>query len=98
MNEQPNSELPAVDSSSPDKSIKRTLQGRVVSSKMDKTIVVLVERKVKHRVTGKYIRRSSKIHAHDQHNACKEDDVVVIAEHRPISKTKRWALVNIIKN
>jgi small subunit ribosomal protein S17 len=79
------------------KTNKRTLQGAVTSNKMDKTIVVLVERKIKHRVTGKYIRRSSKIHAHDPHNSCKEGDVVVIAEHRPISKTKRWVLANIIK-
>jgi small subunit ribosomal protein S17 len=78
------------------KTIKRTLQGTVASNKMDKTIVVLVERKVKHRVTGKYIRRSSKIHAHDQHNSCKEGDVVVIAENRPISKTKRWVLTNVV--
>lgn len=76
--------------------VKRTLQGTVVSNKMDKTIVVLVERKVKHAVTGKYIRRSSKIHAHDENNACKEGDIVVIAEHRPISRTKSWVLVDVI--
>jgi small subunit ribosomal protein S17 len=80
----------------PKEKVKRTLQGVVVSNKMDKTIVVLVERKVKHAVTGKYIRRSSKIHAHDEDNVCKEGDVVVIAEHRPISRTKRWALVNVV--
>lgn len=78
------------------KKVKRTLQGTVVSDKMDKTIVVLVERKVKHAVTGKYIRRSSKIHAHDEDNVCKEGDVVVIAEHRPISRTKKWVLGNVV--
>ncbi len=78
------------------KKVKRTLQGVVTSDKMDKTIVVLVERKVKHAVTGKYIRRSSKIHAHDENNSCKEGDMVVIAEHRPISKTKRWVLLDVI--
>lgn len=76
--------------------VKRTFQGTVISNKMNKTIVVLVERKVKHAVTGKYIKRSSKIHAHDENNACKEGDIVVIAEHRPISKTKSWVLVEVV--
>lgn len=82
---------------SEDKKIKRTLQGKVVSDKMDKTIVVLVERKVKHPVYGKYIKRSSKIHAHDEGNTCHEGDMVVIAESRPISRTKRWKLVEVVK-
>lgn len=75
--------------------IKRTLQGTVISNKMDKTIVVLVVRKVKHKI-GKYITRSSKIHAHDEKNVCKEGDVVVISETRPISKTKAWKLAEVI--
>jgi small subunit ribosomal protein S17 len=75
---------------------KRTLQGKVVSSKMDKTIVVLIERKVKHPVYKKYINRSTKIHAHDMNNECKEGYEVVIAESRPISKTKHWKLEKVV--
>lgn len=75
----------------------RTLQGKVVSNKMDKTIVVLVVRKVKHPLYGKYIKRSTKIHAHDEDNICKEGDVVMIAVSRPISKTKSWRLVKVIE-
>lgn len=75
---------------------KRVLEGTVVSNKADKTIVVLVVRKVKHEVTGKYIKRSSKIHAHDEGNVCKEGDLVVIAESRPISRTKRWFLTRVV--
>lgn len=82
---------------SEDKKIKRTLQGKVISDKMDKTIVVLVERKVKHPVYGKYIKRSSKIHAHDEGNVCHEGDWVIIAESRPISKTKQWKLVEVLR-
>ena len=73
----------------------RTLSGRVVSNKMDKSIVVLVERRVKHPVYGKIIRRSTKIHAHDANNECLQGDEVTIKEVRPISKTKSWALVSI---
>jgi small subunit ribosomal protein S17 len=75
----------------------RTLQGRVMSNKMDKTIVVLVVRKIKHPLYGKYIKRSTKIHAHDEDNICKEGDLVVIAVSRPISKTKSWKLVKVIE-
>jgi small subunit ribosomal protein S17 len=75
---------------------KRTLQGVVVSNKMDKTIVVLVERKIKHPIYGKYIKRSTKIHAHDLNNSCNEGDMVIIAESRPISRTKRWALERVV--
>ena len=82
---------------SENKKIKRTLQGKVVSAKMNKTIVVLVERKIKHPVYGKYIKRSSKIHAHDEENSCHEGDVVLIAEGRPISKTKQWKLVEVVR-
>ena len=75
----------------------RTETGRVVSNKMDKTITVMVERKVKHPLYGKYIRRSSKFHAHDENNQCQEGDVVTIAECRPISKSKTWRLVDIVE-
>ena len=73
-----------------------TVEGRVVSNKMDKTITVLVERQVKHALYGKYIRRSTKLHAHDADNACKEGDVVRIAECAPMSKTKNWRVVTIV--
>ena len=73
-----------------------TVDGRVVSNKMDKTITVLVERQVKHALYGKYIRRSSKLHAHDADNACNEGDFVRIAECAPLSKTKNWRVVEII--
>ena len=73
-----------------------TVEGRVVSNKMDKTVTVLVERQVKHALYGKYIRRSTKLHAHDEENACNEGDVVRIAECRPMSKTKNWRVVKIV--
>lgn len=73
----------------------RSVTGRVVSDKMDKTITVLVERRVKHAVYGKYITRSSKLHAHDESNVCKEGDLVTIAETRPLSKLKTWTLVKV---
>lgn len=75
----------------------RTLRGEVVSNKMDKTIVVLVVRKIKHPIYGKYIKRSTKIHAHDEDNICNEGDVVTIAETRPISRTKCWRLVSVVE-
>lgn len=75
----------------------RNLRGKVISNKMDKTVVVLVVRKVKHPVYGKYIKRSSKIHAHDEGNICQEGDTVMIAECRPISRTKRWRVVEVIE-
>jgi len=77
-------------------SVLRTVTGRVVSNKMDKTVTVLVERQVKHALYGKYIRRSSKLHAHDADNACKEGDVVRVTEVAPISKTKNWRVVDIL--
>jgi small subunit ribosomal protein S17 len=73
----------------------RTATGRVVSNKMDKSITVLVERRVKHPVYGKYVTKSSKLHAHDEGNECQEGDTVTIKEVRPLSKTKTWALVSI---
>lgn len=77
--------------------IVRTLRGKVVSNKMDKTVVVLVVRKIKHPIYGKYIKRSSKIHAHDEGNICHEGDIVDIVESRPISRTKQWRLVEIVE-
>lgn len=78
-------------------STARTLQGRVVSDKMDKTITVLIERRVKHPVYGKYITRSSKLHAHDENNVAGMGDTVLVAESRPLSKTKTWALVEVVE-
>jgi small subunit ribosomal protein S17 len=75
--------------------LQRTLTGRVLSNRMDKTVTVLVERRVKHPLYGKYIRRSTKLHAHDENNTCQIGDLVTIAECRPISKTKAWRLVEI---
>ena len=77
--------------------IIRTLRGKVISNKMNKTIVVLVVRKIKHPMYGKYIKRSSKIHAHDEGNICQEGDIVTIAESRPISRTKQWKLVEVVE-
>ena len=71
--------------------------GVVVSSKANKTITVLVERKERHPLYGKYVRKSTKLHAHDENNVCKEGDVVTIAETRPISKTKAWTLVEVVE-
>jgi small subunit ribosomal protein S17 len=73
----------------------RTVSGRVVSNKMDKTITVLVERRVKHPVYGKYMTRSSKVHAHDENNQCAIGDKVIVAMSRPISKSKSWNLLSI---
>ncbi len=73
----------------------RTVTGKVVSDKMDKTVTVLVERRVRHPIYGKYITRSSKLHAHDEKNECKIGDVVTVYETRPLSKTKTWALLRI---
>jgi small subunit ribosomal protein S17 len=77
--------------------VTRTLTGRVISDKMDKTVTVLIERMVKHPVYGKYIRRSTKLHAHDENNQSKTGDMVVIRETRPYSKTKTWAVVEVVK-
>ncbi|PIE44477.1 MAG: 30S ribosomal protein S17 [Gammaproteobacteria bacterium] len=73
----------------------RTVSGKVVSNKMDKSITVLIERRVKHPIYGKYVKRSTKLHAHDEKNECNIGDTVTIAESRPISKTKTWRLVTI---
>ena len=76
--------------------LQRTVTGRVVSDKMDKSITVLVERKVPHPLYKKYIRRSSKMHAHDENNECREGDLVTIAQCRPMSKSKSWTLVKVV--
>lgn len=74
----------------------RTITGRVVSNKMDKTVTVLVERLVKHPVYGKYIRRSTKLFAHDENNVCNEGDVISITSCRPYSKNKTFKLVEVV--
>lgn len=76
---------------------QRTITGKVVSDKMNKTIVVQVERKVRHPQYGKYVRRFSKMYVHDEDNASKTGDVVKIEQTRPLSKTKRWKLVEVLK-
>ena len=78
------------------KKIVRTVTGKVVSNKMDKTITVLVERKVKHPLYGKYINKSNKFHAHDEKNEINEGDVVQITEHKPISKSKSWIVTKVV--
>ena len=76
---------------------QRTVVGRVVSDKMDKTVSVAIERMIKHPMYGKYIRRTSKVLAHDQDNTCKPGDRVAIAECKPISKNKSWFVVNVVE-
>jgi small subunit ribosomal protein S17 len=75
----------------------RTLTGRVISNKMQKTITVLIERRVKHPVYGKFITRSTKIHAHDEENKCQIGDIVTVQQSRPLSKTKVWTLLDIVE-
>ena len=77
--------------------IKRTQVGRVVSNKMDKSVTVLLERQIKHALYGKYIKRSTKVCAHDEENSCGEGDKVMIAECRPLSKSKSWRVVEILE-
>ncbi len=76
---------------------RRTIVGRVVSDKMDKTVSVAIERLIKHPVYGKYIRRTTKVLAHDASNECKLGDRVAISECRPISKNKSWAVVDVVE-
>ncbi len=76
---------------------KRNLTGRVVSDKMDKTVTVLVERRVKHALYGKFLTLSKKYHAHDEKNEFHEGDTVTIEECRPLSKTKAWRVVNLVE-
>ena len=75
----------------------RTLQGRVVSDKMDKSITVVIERRVKHPIYGKFVRKSTKVHAHHENNECKIGDVVIVEQCRPLSKTKSWRLVKLVE-
>jgi len=76
--------------------VARTLTGKVVSSKMDKTITVAVERVVKHPTYGKYVRRTTKLFAHDENNECNEGDTVSITQCRPLSRRKSWTLVRVV--
>jgi len=76
---------------------KRTLTGRIVSDKMDKTVTVLVERRVKHPLYGKIVTRSKKYHAHDEKNEFKEGDTVLIEETRPLAKTKSWRVSRLVE-
>ncbi|MDO8955010.1 MAG: 30S ribosomal protein S17 [Gammaproteobacteria bacterium] len=78
-----------------EKKVARTITGRVISDKMDKSIIVLVERKVPHKVYGKFVTKSTKLYAHDEANICGEGDLVTIAECRPLSKTKTFTLVSV---
>ncbi len=77
--------------------VTRSLTGLVVSDKMDKTITVLVERRVAHPIYKKYVKKSTKLHVHDENNACKIGDLVSITSSRPLSKTKAWKLVDIVE-
>ena len=79
-----------------DNKVQRSVQGSVLSAKADKTITVLIERQVKHPLYKKVIRRSTKLHAHDEQNECNEGDTVIIEECRPLSKTKSWRLVEVV--
>jgi small subunit ribosomal protein S17 len=76
---------------------KRTLVGRVISNKMDKTVTVLIERRVRHPVYGKYLVRSTKLHAHDASDSVAEGDLVEIVETRPLSKTKNWTVTRVVQ-
>ncbi|MBU1724950.1 MAG: 30S ribosomal protein S17 [Gammaproteobacteria bacterium] len=77
--------------------VERSLMGRVVSDKMDKSIVVLMERQVKHPMYGKFIKRSKKYHVHDENNECRAGDTVLFKECRPLSKTKHWTLIKVVE-
>ena len=76
---------------------RKTRVGMVISDKMDKTVTVLIERRVKHPIYGKYVKRSTKLHAHDESNQCRIGDLVTIRETRPLAKTKAWTLVDIVE-
>jgi small subunit ribosomal protein S17 len=80
-----------------DPKVQRTLTGSVSSSAMDKTVTVMIERRIKHPVYGKYITRSTKLHVHDENNECGMGDLVVIEQCRPKSKTKSWSLVKVVE-
>jgi small subunit ribosomal protein S17 len=80
-----------------ERNLRKTRIGTVSSTKMEKTITVAVERKVKHPIYGKFLNKTTKFHAHDEKNECTVGDVVRIMETRPLSKTKRWRLVEVIE-
>ena len=80
-----------------ERNLRKTRTGVVSSNKMDKTVVVAVERKVQHPIYGKFLKKTTKFHAHDEKNECSIGDVVKIMESRPLSKTKRWRLVEIVE-
>jgi small subunit ribosomal protein S17 len=88
---------PAGSPAAPAKASTRTLVGRVISNKMDKTVTVLIERRVKHPVYGKYLLRSTKLHVHDASDAVGEGDLVEIAETRPMSRTKNWKVTRVVE-
>ncbi len=78
--------------------VVRTVTGRVISDKMDKTITVSIERRLTHPLYGKIIRRSSKVHAHDENNECRTGDMVMLTPSRPMSKSKCWTLVKVVES
>jgi small subunit ribosomal protein S17 len=80
-----------------ERNLRKTRIGTVVSNKMDKTVTVTVERKVKHPIYGKFVKKTTKFHAHDEKNECTVGDLVRIMETRPLSKTKRWRLVEVLE-
>ena len=77
--------------------VRRAVRGNVISARMDKSITVLVVRQFKHPLYKKYIRRSTRLHAHDENNDCKEGDTVLIEECRPLSKTKSWRVIRVLE-
>lgn len=87
----------AMSSDTKENKVKRVLVGRVVSNKMHKSATVLIERTVQHPLYGKFVRRSTKLHIHDENNTCGMGDTVMIEECRPISKTKSWRLVKVVE-
>lgn len=95
MNEQAN--VATTETATPRKTLVQTVTGRVVSDKMDKTITVLVERRVKHALYGKVVTKSNKYHAHDEGNECKAGDLVEIQATRKLSKTKAWRVVRVVE-
>jgi small subunit ribosomal protein S17 len=80
-----------------ERNLRKTRTGVVVSNKMDKTVTVAVERKVKHPIYGKFVKKTTKFHAHDEKNECTVGDTVRIMETRPLSKTKRWRMVEVVE-
>ena len=90
-------ESTAAESADQTEKVQRSLTGSVTSAAMDKSVTVTIERRIKHPVYGKYIRRSTKLHVHDENNECNKGDIVVIEQCRPMSKTKSWRLVEIVE-